>query len=466
MATVIDYLLIELGLDTSKFDASQKKSVEELRKLDEQAQKTSKNTTKGAKDMGDGFTAMKDALIGFGTIFVGLNGLKNFVADTTKANVELGRSAHVLNMSAGELKTWGQLAEITGGSVESMTATIKGLQQSLVGLKYGDTAMVNAATQLGAWKAFDINKMSVDLFKLSDAIVAYRKTHTEAETVNFTSALGIDQSSLLMLEKGSQYLHQHGDEFDKLNASMNKNAETASKLTEQWVFFKSVLDSIAQSAYGKIMDFLFIRKPNTKLTDEEWNKGAGYTPSSSAGSSANPNFGELEKKNGLPPGMLDKIWKIESNRGQGNMVSPAGATGHFQFMPDTAKQYGLSRADTFDIGKSSEAAAKMFADLLRKYKGNVDMALAAYNWGSGNIQKYGMNHLPQETAGYLNKYHSMVGANVNAPSSANGKTVTSSVNIQNQVINTQATNADGIAKDMHTALAQNTLINAGIVGTD
>ena len=164
--------------------------------------------------------------------------------------------------------------------------------------------------------------------------------------------------------------------------------------------------------------------------------------------------------------MLDKIWKIESNRGQGNMVSPAGATGHFQFMPDTAKQYGLSRADTFDIKKSSEAAAKMFADLLRKYKGNVDMALAAYNWGSGNIQKYGMNHLPQETAGYLNKYHSMVGANVNAPSSANGKTVTSSVNIQNQVINTQATNADGIAKDMHTALAQNTLINAGIVGTD
>ena len=466
MATVIDSLLIELGLDTSKFDASQKKSVEELRKLDEQSQKTSKNTSKGAKDMSEGFLKVTQSLIGFGTVLVGLNMFKDFMIGTTQANAELGRSAHVLNMSAGELKTWGQLAELTGGSVESMTATIKGLQQALVGLKYGDTAMVNAATQLGAWKAFDINKQTVDLYKLSDAIVAYKKTHTEAEVVKFTAALGIDQSSLLLMEKGSQYLHQHGEEFDKLNASMNKNAETAAKVNEQWVFFKSILESIGQATYGKIMDFLFVRKPNTKLSDEEWNKGAGYTPANKTGTSANPNFDELEKKNGLPPGMLDKIWKIESNRGQGNMVSPAGATGHFQFMPETAKQYGLSRSDTFDLGKSSEAAAKMFADLLRKYKGNVDMALAAYNWGSGNIQKYGMNHLPQETAGYLNKYHSMVGANVNAPSSGNSKNVTSSVNIQNQVINTQATNADGIAKDMHTALAQNTLINAGIVGTD
>ena len=40
MATIIDSLLIELGLDTSKFDANQKKSVEELRKFDDQAQKT------------------------------------------------------------------------------------------------------------------------------------------------------------------------------------------------------------------------------------------------------------------------------------------------------------------------------------------------------------------------------------------------------------------------------------------
>ena len=456
MATVIDSLLIELGLDTSKFNSAQQKSVESLRKFDEQAQKTAKTTNKGAKDMGDGFTAMKDALVAFGTVFVGLSGFKNFISDTTKANVELGRSAHILNISAIDLKSWGQLAELTGGNVESMTSTIKGLQQALVGLKYGDTAMVNAATQLGAWQAFDINKMSIDLFKLSDAIIEYKKTHTEAELVNFTSALGIDQGSMLLLEKGSAYLHQHKEEFDQLNAAMNKNADTADKLNAKWVMFKATIGSIGQKFFSFIAPALLYKWGDQWAPEDLKN--------AESNKSSNSNFNDLEKKHGLPSGMLDKIWKIESNRGQA-MVSPAGATGHFGFMPKTASAYGMSREDTFDLNKSSEAAAKMMSDLLRQFKGNTSMALAAYNWGAGNVQRYGMGHLPSETAGYLRQYNSMVGSGVNTPTGSN-KTSNSSVNIQNQVINTQATDANGIAKDMHNALAQNTLINAGIVGVD
>ena len=168
MATVIDSLLIELGLDTTKFNAAQQKSVDQLRKLDEQSQKTSKTIAKGAKDMGDGFTFMKDSLIAFGTVLVGLSAFKDLIINTTKQNVELGRSAHILSMNAVELKTWGQLAELTGGSVESMTNTIKGLQQALAGLTVGDTKMVKATSMLGAWSAFDINKQTVDLYKLSD----------------------------------------------------------------------------------------------------------------------------------------------------------------------------------------------------------------------------------------------------------------------------------------------------------
>ena len=58
-------------------------------------------------------------------------------------------------------------------------------------------------------------------------------------------------------------------------------------------------------------------------------------------------FASLEQQHGLPAGLLDAVWATESSRGK-RMLSPAGAQGHFQFMPATAKQYGLTDAN--DLG--------------------------------------------------------------------------------------------------------------------
>jgi hypothetical protein len=119
-------------------------------------------------------------------------------------------------------------------------------------------------------------------------------------------------------------------------------------------------------------------------------------------------FDALEKKFGLPPGSLDKVWNIESGRGK-TMLSPAGAKGHFQFMDATAKQYGV--ADPNDLTQSATGAASYIHDLMAKYEGDIRKALAAYNWGQGNLDKDIAAHggdwerfLPNETAGYLNKF--------------------------------------------------------------
>jgi hypothetical protein len=120
------------------------------------------------------------------------------------------------------------------------------------------------------------------------------------------------------------------------------------------------------------------------------------------GSSGTPQerLANLEKRYGLPTGLLDRIWAAESGRGK-NMRSPAGAMGHFQFMPGTAKQYGLDNPDDFD--QSSDAAARYYRDLMGKYGGNLEKAVAAYNWGPGNLDKNGLGKAPAETRGYLDK---------------------------------------------------------------
>ena len=118
----------------------------------------------------------------------------------------------------------------------------------------------------------------------------------------------------------------------------------------------------------------------------------------------------LEKKYGLPPGVLDSVWAAESSRGV-NMESPKGALGHFGFMPKTAKEYDLK--DPNDFVSSADAASRKIKNLMRYYKKDVEKALAAYNWGEGNldadIESHGekwKKYLPIDAANtnYLQKF--------------------------------------------------------------
>lgn len=110
----------------------------------------------------------------------------------------------------------------------------------------------------------------------------------------------------------------------------------------------------------------------------------------------------LEGKYGLPAGMLDRVWAKESLRGDPKwMLSNKGAQGHFQFMPDAAKDYGLD--DPYNFEKSADAAARYYRNMHRKYGGNSALAAAAYNWGPGNVDKYrlGKATMPAETMDYV-----------------------------------------------------------------
>lgn len=136
------------------------------------------------------------------------------------------------------------------------------------------------------------------------------------------------------------------------------------------------------------------------------------------------HFAALEKTHGLPAGWLYALGMTESSL-RPDAVSRAGAAGMFQFMPGTARQYGLTGAEVFDPYKSAQAAARMSADLLRKYNGNAEMALAAYNWGSGNVDRLGMAQRPRETRRHFQRFQSLFSgpAQVPFPASSDGQSL-------------------------------------------
>jgi hypothetical protein len=97
---------------------------------------------------------------------------------------------------------------------------------------------------------------------------------------------------------------------------------------------------------------------------------------------------------GLDPNMLASLLKQESGFNP-NARSPAGAVGVAQFMPATAREYGI---DPRDPSQAIPAAAKYLARSMQRYDGNIGLALASYNAGTGNVDK---GVFPRETQNYV-----------------------------------------------------------------
>ena len=109
---------------------------------------------------------------------------------------------------------------------------------------------------------------------------------------------------------------------------------------------------------------------------------------------------KASRRYGVDGGLIKAIIKAESNFNP-RAVSSAGAQGLMQLMPATARGLGVS--DSFDPEQNVMAGTRFLKDMLRRYRGNLDEALAAYNWGPGNVDRHGSDHLPRETRAYLGK---------------------------------------------------------------
>ncbi|MBC2182688.1 lytic transglycosylase domain-containing protein [Listeria sp. FSL L7-0233] len=98
-------------------------------------------------------------------------------------------------------------------------------------------------------------------------------------------------------------------------------------------------------------------------------------------------------KYGIPEALIKRVIQVESNYNP-HVVSSAGATGLMQLMA------GSNRTDP---ATNIDAGTKELAGYIKKYDGDLRLALAAYNAGPGNVRKYGGVPPFKETQNYLKK---------------------------------------------------------------
>ncbi|MCO8325914.1 lytic transglycosylase domain-containing protein [Burkholderia cenocepacia] len=170
----------------------------------------------------------------------------------------------------------------------------------------------------------------------------------------------------------------------------------------------------SSSSNAEVGDFDFGSGPN------DWNTGGisgadkalGYTRHALTMPS-NPEavLAGLDRSNGLPAGTLSAIWDIESKKGK-NLVGPLlgngdQAIGDFQFTSPTWNEWGKG-GDRFNFSDQAGASGRYMQSLMKRYGGDIRKALAAYNWGMGNLDKdisknggQWESHLPAETRKYI-----------------------------------------------------------------
>ena len=138
----------------------------------------------------------------------------------------------------------------------------------------------------------------------------------------------------------------------------------------------------------------------TRILADRTRKSSSNPAFAGLPSSMDAIFEEAASKYGVDVNLLKAIGKAESAF-DASVVSQAGAIGVMQLMPATAASLGV--ADPYDARENIMGGASYIAGLLKKYGGDVSLALAAYNAGSGNVEKYGGIPPFKETQAYVRK---------------------------------------------------------------
>ena len=218
----------------------------------------------------------------------------------------------------------------------------------------------------------------------------------------------------------------------RLQEAASANIQTPKNTDEAVTTFKECLASAERSVQAMAVDALLAASNSGAVSLDTVQQILGFTPqtdapvdtspvadtftsssssanttaanATSSGSVSSPEnleeyFKEASETYGVDINLLKAIARQESNFNP-SATSSAGAMGVMQLMPSTAKGLGVTNAyDAQEI----MGGAKLMAQNLKKYNGDVSLALAAYNAGSGNVDKYGGIPPFKETQNYVKK---------------------------------------------------------------
>ncbi|HBW3042322.1 lytic transglycosylase domain-containing protein [Klebsiella pneumoniae] len=271
-ATVIDALLITLGLDTSDFRKGQKDVSDDLKKQREDAKKTAKEMAEQGKKAASFFSSIKTELLALTGVTVTAGGLMSFVKSTTSGLMDLSIQSKALGMSAKELDGWAKSAEAAGSSAEKITNVLKGFQDAKQGATFGDftNPLYEVAPILRRLTGVEINTSKDDVPTIARKVFsALQKVKNPAMRRVLAERVGIDDATLQRNQEG-QFLPDV-DRLTKSSGITDASTKGAKEFTAAWAELNQSLETTKNQFYTFLIPY--VRDFNVVLRDlSNWMK--------------------------------------------------------------------------------------------------------------------------------------------------------------------------------------------------
>lgn len=497
---VLEAFLITFGLDPKEFEDGSRRVEDQSKKLLENQKQLYDEIEDSGKKTGETIKNLSREVVGLGMAFLGAKSITGFLTDIATGAASADRFGQIIGMSTEKVYAWRKaVSEIdpSGGSAAADTS-LAAIQNVRMGLVTGrpDAQALGTYARLGV-SAGDLR--NGDAGSILSKLAGAKEGMDPQLYANLLQQIGLPASTISLLMQGKSSVDKLIAKYEADTEGLQKAAEEQKKLQTAIVELQSAIsedlvpvlvqdilpalrtianwiklasdgveDPQSASEWGqRIISDLFTGKRNAwgNLYDYLGPENGGWIPDS-------------WKKGGGDNSKLHAITMQSESAGNPNAVSVKGARGLMQVMPGTSRDPGFgirpsngTKADDVRVGK------EYFDKMMERYGGDPAKAWAAYNWGPGNLDKalklHGGNwlaHAPDETKGYVAKNMALLrGAAPNAglmrmQQSAGQKTGGfgfQTVTINGMVIHTKATDAQGIARDIHGALnKRSAMVNA------
>lgn len=247
MPTVIDSLVVELGLDPTQFNQQQREALNNFKKTQEDFRVGGRNVEREGKRIEDVFGSLKREVLSTAAIFMGGKGIKDFVGYMTQLDSATGRAAYTLNMSARELSVWEGAGAQMGAQTGSITTSLQGLSSAMQTFAItGQGSFLPVMNHLGISLVDSNNRMktSSEMFlEIADAVHKLNMSDPARAAATLAMIPGANQDSINLMLKGRAAL----EALLKASRESGGTTEESAKQAAEYVKQMSLLERAASS---------------------------------------------------------------------------------------------------------------------------------------------------------------------------------------------------------------------------
>lgn len=257
--TVIDRLVVELGLDPKNFTKGQKEAAAAIVDTQKKIAKANSDAKKQvATDASEMVNSLRRVAVEFGALFLAVRSFKDVVGYMSALNEstrQLGIDSRNTGESAASLKDLGNAAEIAGGKAEDATATVFGLQKSIFnaqhGLGYDD--QLKEFNRIGVDTGANTGQMRPMVDILRETAKALEEIYPDkAQRYQGTQVLGLQGGMANLVGQGQAEFERLWKEQQSIPQVTPGQTKAAQRLTESYDVLKQRIEAIAREVLTAI----------------------------------------------------------------------------------------------------------------------------------------------------------------------------------------------------------------------